>query len=624
MFSIFKYKILGYILIVTASFAVSLDSAWSQVRAEVDNRDHKIAFNLYLMRNLEQTLETWKPPSDDPIEMGNWVYTTRKRLEALKTTAEAYRLDEDIIRAYGDVLVLLKEYEVFLKEVVLYDLIADVARPAQKHFAFIATGETSDLIRITASAATAGSIIGTCIPGVGNVVGGVMGIGVGGTVAVTKTALYAILEYRDKISNEAKDNAVREAKIQYVEILAKHFASTRERLQVLAKILGGKEKYGWGSEVGFDGSITLPLIRQLSLRPNDPFLHVTIGIKDAEGSPASAVNALAKAAELIPQDFDAQVDVLDLDRMELYLTAAHIAEYWARRSNNGGSDLASLSVSYYRKARDCVQLKDVNWPREIKIMYARACVLAGETQESNEIMEQLLKGSPDDPWLLYDYACVKSMMHESDTYLSYLRRSFSIQPRRQPYTLEDNRLAFGISRSKEQIEKLCANPLVGKWKDDKNLVLEFFEDGAMKQTTLYEVKYGKYEQVDEHTIKLNRKDSVKSYKYELGKNRLKIEGLGKTYELNRSVDPLIGKWKYGYDEFDFQANGSWRRNRKGVVTTGTYLTISRNAGKSFEIRSLQDNILKPEVVRRYEARVVFNTLHVRPWEDTSWYDYKRK
>ncbi|WP_148595198.1 hypothetical protein [Aquisphaera giovannonii] len=545
-------------------------------------------------------------------------------MKTLKTTAEAYNLDGDVIRAYDEVLVLLKEYEAFLKEVVLYDLVADVARPTQKHFAIIAAGETTDFIGTTASGAGAGGAIGSFFPGVGTVLGGITGAGIGGAAAIGKTALNVILDWRDKVSNEAKDEAVKQAKYQHVEILAKNFAATRDNLQVLAKILGGREKYGWGSQVGFDGSLVQSFTNQLSLRPNDSFLHASIGTQSAEANPAAAARSLAKAAELVPQDFDAQADVFDLDRMELLLMAARVAEIGARRLGDRGHELAGLSASYYRQARDCVEKKDAGWPREIKVVYARACALAGEAQEANDTMDRLLKNSPDDPWLLYDYACVKSMMHEPSTPLYHLRRSFSILPRWQPYALEDSRLAFAVVRDKSVIERICANRLVGSWKDAKGLTLEFFEDGTMRQTSGYEVKDGNFEQVGDSIIKLNTKDTSKSYIYDVDDTRLKIEGGGKAYELSRVPAPLIGKWKYGYDEFEFRANGTWRRRRKDVLTSGTYLTISRRGDNSIELRCLQDNILKPEMEKRFKVRPDNGTLHVRVWNDSTDYDYERQ
>lgn len=224
------------IIVFLASFALPCDEVFAQTRVRIEDREHKVAVNLYLMRNLEQTIETWKPPSDAPVEMGIWVYTTRKRLKAFKLTAEAYKLDEDVIRAYGDVLELLKEYEEFLKEVVLYNLVGNVARPSQQHI-FVSVAEQGvDILNAGAAGATIGGPIGGTIgsvyPGVGTVLGGAIGGATGASLGllygVGKTALAEIYGYRDSVAHARIDDAVKTATLQRIDILTRHYASTRK------------------------------------------------------------------------------------------------------------------------------------------------------------------------------------------------------------------------------------------------------------------------------------------------------------------------------------------------------------------------------------------------------------
>ncbi len=367
----------------------------------------------------------------------------------------------------------------------------------------------------------------------------------------------------------------------------------------------------------------MPFKEQQNLRPNDSFLHAAFGMQNAEANPSLAVEALAKAAELVPQDFDVEVDILDLDRMELLLTAARVAEFGARQSNDRGVELASLSVNYYRKARDCVDKKDARWPRDIKVVYARACALAGRGQEANGIMDQLLKGSPDDPWLLYDYACVKSMMHESASCFDYLSRSFTIQPRWQPYALKDTCLAFVNEHDRQRVELICANPLIGRWTGENNLILDFHNDRSMSQTSGREFKQYTYELLDNKTIRFTSIQANKIFSYEVNRNRLKLVGGGHIYELTRFAPRLFGIWKYGNGHsFEFRDDGTWVRI-DNVATTGTFLIISPKDGKGHEVRCLRDNILKPEQEKRYEVQVDLGTLKLRPWLDSTWFELKR-
>jgi len=77
--------------------------ASSPTSVRADNLPTKIhydsAANLYLMRNLEHILMTWKPPSADLAELGPWIIVTRNRLRSMKSAAEAYQGDRDIVAA---------------------------------------------------------------------------------------------------------------------------------------------------------------------------------------------------------------------------------------------------------------------------------------------------------------------------------------------------------------------------------------------------------------------------------------------------------------------------------------------------------------------------------------------
>src|SRR5262249_52404060 len=148
-------------------------------------------------------------------------------------------------------------------------------------------------------------------------------------------------DYREAVQkNTALDALQKRAQLKLIDGLDGQLRSTIKSMENLARILAGEGKYGWGSRVGFDGSERKSYSDQLALRPNDPFLHVAIAVREAATDPASAAERFFKAAQLVPQDVDPGVDIFDRDRAELCLTAARIAEHASRLGGRTDPNLA--------------------------------------------------------------------------------------------------------------------------------------------------------------------------------------------------------------------------------------------------------------------------------------------
>ncbi|MFM9961825.1 MAG: tetratricopeptide repeat protein [Planctomycetaceae bacterium] len=597
------------------------DRAFAQERSSAPSEAHKSSVNLYLMRNLEHTFNTWKPPSTPPDELGIWVFVTRNRLNALKTMAESYRLDEDVIRAYGDVLVLLKDYEHFLKDIVYFDLIENIARPEQKGFLVFASSGTG-VVESTFSGAKAGGAVGTIIPGIGNVVGAFVGGVAGGGASL----LRSLDEYYNDVDKDERINAlVKSSKLRLIDQLRLNVSSTQEKLKILARILGGEKKYGWGSQVGFDGSESRSTEEQLRLRPNDAFLYAKLGVAEANSRPTSAARSFAKAASFVPADFDVGTDILDQDRCGYLLTAARLA-LRARRTTSGEDlVLPSQILEWCKAARDSVKSGDANWPRDLKFTYAQANAIAGRYSDADELLTKLLRQTPDDASVYYECACVKSMMGDSNAALEHLRRSFQILPRWQPNALNDVRLKALVAEQRTEVEHITANPLIGKWQGSDGLVLEFFLDGAMRQTKIGKVTSGRFEEAGRTQLTFKTAESTKNFTFSVNATDLVLEGEGKKYQLSRSRPPLVATWKYGSnDRFEFREDGTWRREYGSVVTTGTYSIIPSASGGIPVLSYVRDNALLGETEKRAEFRVTADTLRIRPSGDSKWYDYSRK
>ena len=169
-------------------------------------KDNKGSEELYLMRNLENTLANWMAPDSNIEELGTWIIATRTRLTKLKIAAEEYEWDKSIINSYRETLELLDEYEKFIANTVLIELIVGVHRKEISWVDYLRIiGGTA--ISTGIGGAKAGTMIGTAVfPGVGTIK-----VGIGGAVAGVLTGIVigaqkvqGSINSNDKLSEQEK------------------------------------------------------------------------------------------------------------------------------------------------------------------------------------------------------------------------------------------------------------------------------------------------------------------------------------------------------------------------------------------------------------------------------------
>ena len=86
---------------------------------------------LFLVRNIEHVLRTWRGPETPADELQPWLAATRTSLSQLRKTAEFDKLDDRVVNAYSDLLDLLDDYEEFLARSDLVTFISDLRQNEQ-------------------------------------------------------------------------------------------------------------------------------------------------------------------------------------------------------------------------------------------------------------------------------------------------------------------------------------------------------------------------------------------------------------------------------------------------------------------------------------------------------------
>lgn len=582
---------------------------------------------LYLMRNLEHTLNNWHAPTDDPRQVGEWVFITRNRLTALRATASAYFPDPELVGAYDTLLAALNDYQRFVEEVVLYDLVGNVARPEQQDFK-TATGRVLGAALDGAETGrNIGMVLGTVtLPGVGTVAGGKLGAATFGVAAGGAAYLECLGERDEAIRTNARiSDALRSGRLELLNQTYSRFASSTEAIKVHARILAGTAKYGWGDQVGFDGAETLGYPALAGRRPRDPFVRLGRALEVSASDPLAAARLLEEAARLVPADADRGVDIFDRDRFELFGMAVRLADLSSRRAQEADRGAADLVIRSYREARSSIVDGDESFPRDLIVAYARALATVGGASEARGIARRLQSASPDDPFVLYDVATVESALRDAQAALGSLRRSFALLPRWQPSVVHDTRLQHVNEALGGAVARVAADPLVGRWSGSGGLTIDFFPGGVLRQVKSGGETVGQYATVDGQRLALTSPKQSSTFSYRLDGPRLHLEGNGTAYDLNRSPPALLGLWRYPNGElFEFRFDGTWERTGvDGSLATGTFFVVSGPDSKALEVRFISDELAAPSRERRVELRVNGDELQVRPWDETVWYGYRR-
>ncbi len=428
--------------------------------------------NLFLIRNIEHTLQTWRGPRTAPEDLQIWLAATRTSLSQLRKTAEFDKLDSRVVSAYGDLISLLDDYEEFLARADLVTFISDV------HRAQNTPPNSRKLILDGASAggqvgAIAGSFLG---PG-GTALGGTGGAALGAISGIRD----ALRDCRDHARVNSKiDQATKDYIAKRTVELESRFASAYKTQQLVAHRLAAEKK--WGKSAGFEQT-DLSLDEQRKQRPNDPFLLVQIAVQ-GKGDPHDRAMLCYDASRLVPQDRVPDVDVYDTFRASFLLIGAEIASQGAfNPEGKYDTKLARGAIRFHKTATSFV-----NSPLPIFAYetFANSNAFAGNLEDAAREYAELLHAGYSGRVFLYNYACTCSRKGEVDRSLELLTKSFGSVPRWDPDVLADPDLKDLLKAHRAEVETLCKPAIVGKWKN-KSLnrhTIEFRIDGTSTEVSL--------------------------------------------------------------------------------------------------------------------------------------------
>jgi hypothetical protein len=319
------------------------------------------------------------------------------------------------------------------------------------------------------------------------------------------------------------------------------------------------------------------------------------------------------------------LDLFDETRARYLLLAARLAERASRNSTSTGSDVkaAEEAIKYYRSARDCL-CDPTGIPPDCQLAYARACGIAGEKAEAKATLDALLKKSPGNARLLYEYAGVQARLGNTDDGLYLLKKSFTAQTRWQPSALTDPHLSALVAAHPAAVKRLAAEPLVGQWKCD-GMVMEFHQDGTYRQQFNRETKEAKYDLPNDGKFRLTIGYSqVKEIDYTLNGDSLTVGD----FVMTRTPIPIVGTWTFehtsGRHEYVFRTDGTYTKvDGKGVTTGGTY-AVSSSAGEYSDlIYSRTDTYLDRQETRR-QFKVDGKKLSIKVSGDPTPFVFERK
>ena len=339
-------------------------------------------------------------------------------------------------------------------------------------------------------------------------------------------------------------------------------------------MLSGKARFGWGRRIGFDNTLKLSYEKQKQFRPNDPFLYAWNANELLRTNKVDhALKSLRKAAQLIPKDTDPDVDVFDIDRANILLFAARISERQAKSNFLFREKYAKAAALYYNEAANCLNENENEISPTAVATAARAYAILGDKSKSFAILRKLekrIKSKSKKAWLLCEYASVSSLLGDHATSLSYLEKSFQLQPRWDCFPLRDPNLRSLVSQRLQDVQELCCSPLIGAWETDDGIKLYFYVNNKVVQVNDDVETEGNYSS-NGRSLRMITKKIDKTFTYKVSGNTLK---LGENYVFSRKRPPLFGKWTYGEDEIEFFENGRWiKTNSSGSQSSGSFSVL---------------------------------------------------
>ena len=197
--------------------------------------------------------------------------------------------------------------------------------------------------------------------------------------------------------------------------------------------------------------------KALEIDPSLAQAYVALGLADLlKGHGQTAIEACNKAIDLNPYDaFAAWIAGRLYYRLNQYEEAAQrfkrtielLPDFYTAYSDlaqayeNMGMSQAAIEMK--RETIQACRRSIANFPREARAynFLATASAWLGERKQAMEAAERARELSPEDPVLLYNLACLYSILEEIDTALSYLRESIRLGRRDFEWMNRDPSLA---------------------------------------------------------------------------------------------------------------------------------------------------------------------------------------
>lgn len=453
-----------------------------------------------ILHDLEFTLLTWKTPSPYPNELAAWIDTTKSRLNGLKLMAADAGLNGNVANAIEAVDDILDEYSSLSRTLRTAEWVvtSDMTEGDQTPFSV-----GSQVVGATMEGAQLGWEVGAAT---GAAHGGAIGAATCGLLAGSGEALGHYGRKLEESSKHARLDGVKASFVQgEIEQAQGRFTFGLVQVQRFAAAAGAGRPIAVPTfELHGD------LERYERSFPGSPYPHALRAFRLTHQDRPSAAAQYAAAASKLPRNRYFSLYF----RGPYLLFAGHLMEYESRYGTApaGRSAAAREALRYYRQAAGELE-RIANFPYSYLISYARALVAGGDKARAMAIAEDIAKYMPGEKLpraaRAYDLGCLLALAGDTAQSLVWLKESYRVFPRRDPYALQDPLLRnlWSSEWGREQLRRLADHPLVGgTWvsaNDNGATQYQFFPDRSLWQRrSVLETLTGKWSTDEGPTLRL--------------------------------------------------------------------------------------------------------------------------
>ncbi|MEE9338675.1 MAG: zinc ribbon domain-containing protein [Methylococcaceae bacterium] len=369
--------------------------------------------NLFLIRALEMGYTQWPQLNEtsDINAVHKWISDTRYLLSSVQGRIEGRpkQLDPRINSLYKKYIELLTKYEEVLIEI-------------------------SSIKGISLNSDD--NVSGALGTGAG-VIQAAMMTGIGTVPAIAAGTLVAIAG----MSPDPKDDVAIKNQKEHIKMRANsinnEFKSAFQNAKVLANELKNDSKYQWGSEVGFDDSLTtgISISEQNRLRPRDPFVLLLLAKNNLQVSRANNPISMQDLKLNSLQVYEAANDLVPVHNVykpfkaELVFNAAELAMEASIKQLKG--NYSNAPVSYAKDTIDLYNsyLKLAPNGDGTKYEYAqlaRALAMDGKYGEAIGAANIAIDNWENDWGFCYRYARLTSLTNQVENTKNWIERAYRL------------------------------------------------------------------------------------------------------------------------------------------------------------------------------------------------------